>query len=216
MIHISWYSEIFTGYIFFIGKQGCWYWQQFDRSVWGGILFSIPCCWEGMPHFEAEAYSSPLLNSCFSLFLISWTFLGKRLRSQQRALNQINSMYGKVKQTLAPIPSEKRLILLSLSPGEPVSLYILRLFHSFFSCFLGGFYLLALQGCTLFMFCLQHDDKGFAHPERIEKLVKNYSQFVSFPIYTWQEKGYTKEVSLHWLLLVLIDPPMFASLFLRS
>ncbi|KAH6764770.1 HEAT SHOCK PROTEIN 89.1 [Perilla frutescens var. hirtella] len=43
---------------------------------------------------------------------------------------------------------------------------------------------------------LKHDDKGFAHPERIEKLVKNYSQFVSFPIYTWQEKGYTKEVEV--------------------
>lgn len=43
---------------------------------------------------------------------------------------------------------------------------------------------------------LKHDDKGFAHPERVEKLVKNYSQFVSFPIYTWQEKGYTKEVEV--------------------
>ena len=42
----------------------------------------------------------------------------------------------------------------------------------------------------------QRDDKGFAHPERIEKLVKNYSQFVSFPIYTWQEKGFTKEVRI--------------------
>ena len=42
---------------------------------------------------------------------------------------------------------------------------------------------------------LQRDDNGFAHPERIQKLVKNYSQFVSFPIYTWQEKGFTKEVS---------------------
>lgn len=40
----------------------------------------------------------------------------------------------------------------------------------------------------------QRDDKGFAHPERIQNLVKNYSQFVSFPIYTWQEKGFTKEV----------------------
>jgi heat shock protein beta len=48
---------------------------------------------------------------------------------------------------------------------------------------------------------LQRDDKGFAHPERIQKLVKNYSQFVSFPIYTWQEKGFTKEVSnLFWYL----------------
>ncbi|KAK4758967.1 hypothetical protein SAY87_020268 [Trapa incisa] len=43
---------------------------------------------------------------------------------------------------------------------------------------------------------LKNDDKGFAHPERIQKLVKNYSQFVSFPIYTWQEKGYTKEVEV--------------------
>lgn len=43
---------------------------------------------------------------------------------------------------------------------------------------------------------LKHDDKGFAHPERVQKLVKNYSQFVSFPIYTWQEKGYTKEVEV--------------------
>ncbi|KAG5545766.1 hypothetical protein RHGRI_018052 [Rhododendron griersonianum] len=43
---------------------------------------------------------------------------------------------------------------------------------------------------------LKRDDKGFAHPERIEKLVKNYSQFLSFPIYTWQEKGYTKEVEV--------------------
>ncbi|MFS7921835.1 putative Heat shock protein Hsp90 family [Helianthus anomalus] len=43
---------------------------------------------------------------------------------------------------------------------------------------------------------LKRDDKGFAHPERVERLVKNYSQFVSFPIYTWQEKGYTKEVEV--------------------
>ncbi|KAI9177877.1 hypothetical protein LWI28_020208 [Acer negundo] len=43
---------------------------------------------------------------------------------------------------------------------------------------------------------LKNDDKGFAHPERIQRLVKNYSQFVSFPIYTWQEKGYTKEVEV--------------------
>ncbi|KAH7533466.1 heat shock protein 90-6, mitochondrial [Ziziphus jujuba] len=43
---------------------------------------------------------------------------------------------------------------------------------------------------------LKNDDKGFAHPERIQRLIKNYSQFVSFPIYTWQEKGYTKEVEV--------------------
>nr|AXM43902.1 heat shock protein 90-6 [Cucurbita moschata] len=46
---------------------------------------------------------------------------------------------------------------------------------------------------------LKRDDKGFAHPERIQRLVKNYSQFVSFPIYTWQEKGFTKEVWLNFL-----------------
>ncbi|CAH9135885.1 unnamed protein product [Cuscuta epithymum] len=43
---------------------------------------------------------------------------------------------------------------------------------------------------------LKRDDKGFAHPEKIQKLIQNYSQFVSFPIYTWQEKGYTKEVEV--------------------
>ncbi|XP_058070649.1 heat shock protein 90-6, mitochondrial [Magnolia sinica] len=43
---------------------------------------------------------------------------------------------------------------------------------------------------------LKRDDKGYAHPERIQNLVKNYSQFVSFPIYTWQEKGFTKEVEV--------------------
>ncbi|KAM0933294.1 putative Heat shock protein Hsp90 family [Dioscorea sansibarensis] len=44
---------------------------------------------------------------------------------------------------------------------------------------------------TLYLKC---DDEAFAHPGRIQNLVKNYSQFVSFPIYTWQEKGFTKEV----------------------
>ncbi|KAK9081886.1 hypothetical protein Syun_030723 [Stephania yunnanensis] len=43
---------------------------------------------------------------------------------------------------------------------------------------------------------LKRDDKGFAHPERVQKLVKNYSQFVSFPIYTWEEKGFTKEIEV--------------------
>ncbi|RWR76344.1 Heat shock protein Hsp90 family [Cinnamomum micranthum f. kanehirae] len=51
------------------------------------------------------------------------------------------------------------------------------------------------RGTRLTLF-LKHDDKGFAHPERVQNLVKNYSQFVSFPIYTWQEKGYTKEVEV--------------------
>ncbi|XP_010547210.1 PREDICTED: heat shock protein 90-6, mitochondrial-like isoform X2 [Tarenaya hassleriana] len=43
---------------------------------------------------------------------------------------------------------------------------------------------------------LKRDEKGYAHPERVQKLVNNYSQFVSFPIYTWQEKGHTKEVEV--------------------
>ncbi|KAJ3697023.1 hypothetical protein LUZ61_000728 [Rhynchospora tenuis] len=51
------------------------------------------------------------------------------------------------------------------------------------------------RGTRLTLF-LKHEDKGFAHPEKIQKLVKNYSQFVSFPIYTWQEKGHTKEVEV--------------------
>jgi len=43
---------------------------------------------------------------------------------------------------------------------------------------------------------MQPDDKfDYADPERVHNLVKNYSQFVSFPIYTWQEKSQTKEVS---------------------
>ncbi|KAK9277368.1 hypothetical protein L1049_006910 [Liquidambar formosana] len=42
---------------------------------------------------------------------------------------------------------------------------------------------------------LRSDDKyEFAEPTRIQNLVKNYSQFVSFPIYTWQEKSRTVEV----------------------
>ncbi|EOY01559.1 Chaperone protein htpG family protein isoform 2 [Theobroma cacao] len=42
---------------------------------------------------------------------------------------------------------------------------------------------------------LRSDDKyEFSDPIRIQNLVKNYSQFVSFPIYTWQEKPRTVEV----------------------
>ncbi|KAI4357947.1 hypothetical protein L6164_001861 [Bauhinia variegata] len=42
---------------------------------------------------------------------------------------------------------------------------------------------------------LRSDDKyEFSEPTKIQSLVKNYSQFVSFPIYTWQEKSRTVEV----------------------
>jgi heat shock protein beta len=44
---------------------------------------------------------------------------------------------------------------------------------------------------------LQADDKfEYAEAGRIQNLVKNYSQFISFPIYTWQEKSRTKEVQV--------------------
>ncbi|KEH17540.1 putative Heat shock protein Hsp90 family [Medicago truncatula] len=42
---------------------------------------------------------------------------------------------------------------------------------------------------------LRPDDKyEFSEPTKIQGLVKNYSQFVSFPIFTWQEKSRTVEV----------------------
>ncbi|XP_047961013.1 heat shock protein 90-5, chloroplastic-like [Salvia hispanica] len=42
---------------------------------------------------------------------------------------------------------------------------------------------------------LRDDDKyEYSEPMKIQSLVKNYSQFVSFPIYTWQEKSRTIEV----------------------
>ncbi|ERN10631.1 heat shock protein 90-6, mitochondrial [Amborella trichopoda] len=53
-----------------------------------------------------------------------------------------------------------------------------------------------LQRGTRLTLYLKREDKDFAHPERIQNLVKNYSQFVCFPIYTWQEKGFTKEVEV--------------------
>ncbi|XP_057440908.1 heat shock protein 90-6, mitochondrial-like isoform X2 [Lotus japonicus] len=40
---------------------------------------------------------------------------------------------------------------------------------------------------------LKRDYKGFAHPERIEKLVRNYSQYVPFRVFFWKEEEYTLE-----------------------
>lgn len=48
----------------------------------------------------------------------------------------------------------------------------------------------------VFLFFQDDDKYEFADPARIQGLVKNYSQFVSFPIYTWQEKSRTVEVGL--------------------
>jgi Hsp90 protein len=54
-----------------------------------------------------------------------------------------------------------------------------------------------------FSFSVQPDDKyEFSDPVRIQNLVKNYSQFVSFPIYTWQEKSRTVEVTYFSFFLV--------------
>lgn len=55
---------------------------------------------------------------------------------------------------------------------------------------------------TSYSVTMQPDDKfEFADPGRIQGLVKNYSQFVSFPIYTWQEKSRTVEVRPWWFFL---------------
>ncbi|KAG6579141.1 Heat shock protein 90-5, chloroplastic, partial [Cucurbita argyrosperma subsp. sororia] len=55
---------------------------------------------------------------------------------------------------------------------------------------------IAQSGTSRFLKALKEDDKyEFSDPSRIQGLVKNYSQFVSFPIYTWQEKSRTVESS---------------------
>ena len=51
-----------------------------------------------------------------------------------------------------------------------------------------------LKHPNLLFFLQGHDKYEFSDPARIQGLVKNYSQFVSFPIYTWQEKSRTVEV----------------------
>ncbi|XP_073003632.1 heat shock protein 90-5, chloroplastic [Typha latifolia] len=50
------------------------------------------------------------------------------------------------------------------------------------------------RGTQITLFLRPDDKFEFAEPTRIQGLVKNYSQFVSFPIYTWQEKSRTVEV----------------------
>ncbi|KAH9332064.1 hypothetical protein KI387_004172 [Taxus chinensis] len=53
---------------------------------------------------------------------------------------------------------------------------------------------LILRGTKITLYLKSDDKFDYSDPERIQKLVKNYSQFVSFPIYTWQEKSQTKEM----------------------
>uniref|UniRef100_A0A453L149 Histidine kinase/HSP90-like ATPase domain-containing protein n=1 Tax=Aegilops tauschii subsp. strangulata TaxID=200361 RepID=A0A453L149_AEGTS len=50
------------------------------------------------------------------------------------------------------------------------------------------------RGTQITLFLREDDKYEFADPTRIQGLVKNYSQFVSFPIFTWQEKSRTVEV----------------------
>lgn len=53
---------------------------------------------------------------------------------------------------------------------------------------------LIVRGTKITLYLKPDDKFDYADPERVRNLVKNYSQFVSFPIYTWQEKSQTKEV----------------------
>ncbi|CAI0463577.1 unnamed protein product [Linum tenue] len=50
------------------------------------------------------------------------------------------------------------------------------------------------RGTQITLYLKEDDKYEFSDPSRIQGLVKNYSQFVSFPIYTWQEKSRTIEV----------------------
>ncbi|CAN8266561.1 unnamed protein product [Cochlearia groenlandica] len=50
------------------------------------------------------------------------------------------------------------------------------------------------RGTQITLYLREDDKYEFAESMRIKNLVKNYSQFVGFPIYTWQEKSRTIEV----------------------
>ncbi|XP_019460635.1 PREDICTED: heat shock protein 90-5, chloroplastic-like [Lupinus angustifolius] len=50
------------------------------------------------------------------------------------------------------------------------------------------------RGTQITLYLREDDKYEFSETTKIQNLVKNYSQFVSFPIYTWQEKSRTVEV----------------------
>lgn len=50
------------------------------------------------------------------------------------------------------------------------------------------------RGTQITLYLREDDKYEYSEPAKIQSLVKNYSQFVSFPIYTWQEKSRTIEV----------------------
>ncbi|KAK6116401.1 hypothetical protein DH2020_049863 [Rehmannia glutinosa] len=49
------------------------------------------------------------------------------------------------------------------------------------------------RGTQITLYLREDDKYEYSEPTKIQNLVKNYSQFVSFPIYTWQEKSRTVE-----------------------
>ncbi|KAH6831668.1 Chaperone protein htpG family protein [Perilla frutescens var. hirtella] len=49
------------------------------------------------------------------------------------------------------------------------------------------------RGTEITLYLKEDDRYEYSEPTKIQNLVKNYSQFVSFPIYTWQEKSRTVE-----------------------
>lgn len=90
-----------------------------------------------------------------------------------------------------------------LRRGTQITLYLRVPF--FFLGFLNfSTWIILLDLLSFCLLLLQPDDKfEFSEPTRIQGLVKNYSQFVSFPIYTWQEKSRTVEVRISfWLVLI--------------
>ncbi|XP_073282505.1 heat shock protein 90-5, chloroplastic isoform X2 [Primulina huaijiensis] len=50
------------------------------------------------------------------------------------------------------------------------------------------------RGTQITLYLREDDKYEYSEATKIQNLVKNYSQFVSFPIYTWQEKSRTVEV----------------------
>ncbi|KAL6570975.1 hypothetical protein OROGR_000525 [Orobanche gracilis] len=50
------------------------------------------------------------------------------------------------------------------------------------------------RGTRITLYLREDDKYEYSEPTKIQNLVKNYSQFVSFPIFTWQEKSRTIEV----------------------
>ncbi|KAF7133233.1 hypothetical protein RHSIM_Rhsim09G0120100 [Rhododendron simsii] len=68
---------------------------------------------------------------------------------------------------------------------------------------------LLTRGTEITLYLRPDDKYEFSEPTRIQNLVKNYSQFISFPIYTWQEKSRTIEM---WLQRVVAFEHLYSSI----